>query len=98
MDYLRVRALGCRTARYAGSGQRPYECHDHDGFLGRDGCRQPDLEWFARYYSPGSTLFTAGGLILISLLLYAPLSINFTAGVSLTPSTLGQPKACGDLS
>ena len=48
--------------------------------------------------SPGSTLFTAGGLILISLLLYVPLSINFTAGVSLTPSTLGQPKTCGDLS
>lgn len=47
--------------------------------------------------SPGSTLFTAGGLILISLLLYAPLSINFTAGVSLTPGILGQPKACCDL-
>ena len=47
--------------------------------------------------SPGSTLFTAGGLILISLLLYVPLSINFTAGVSLTSGPLGQPKACCDL-
>lgn len=86
MDRVYFRTLGGRAARDAELGARPDECRGYHGFAGSNGFWRRDLGSVVAAAGVNCALVAAAVPLLLSLVLTARLSINFTRTLNFDPA------------